>query len=318
MLHHLFENRCFALAGRLLPLLAALGAVSCQQAVEEEPGPITRVENPVIYASNYPMYYFTKRIVGEMGEVVYPVPADRDPLHWRPDEETVRQMQRADFVILNGAGYEAWLTMAALPPRILVNTALHFERNRLIEVPGGITHSHGDGGTHTHAATATTTWLDPSLAIEHARSIRDAMTRLMPRDREGFIERHNELAADLESWERELKEVFQNRPGAPLLASQPVYQYLEDRYSLNLRSLDWEPGEMPLDGEWTALDRLLEEHAAEWMLWVDDPLPEVASRLDERGIAVVVFRPCSRPPSEGDFLTEMRANTERLREAFAP
>ena len=278
---------------------------------------MVRVENPVVFASNYPMYYFTTRIVGDMGEVIYPVPLDRDPLHWRPDEETVRQMQRADFVILNGAGFEQWLTRAALPPRILVNTATHFERNRLIQIPGGVTHSHGDGGTHTHAATATTTWLDPSLAIEHARSIRDAMVRLMPRDREGFIERYNQLAADLRALENEWEEIFQSRPeGASLLAAGQAFHHLDDRYELNLRFLDWVPDEKPLEGEWAALDRLLQEHQAKWMLWEEEPLPETSAQLQDRGISVIVFPSAARPPPEGDFLTEMRANSERLRAAF--
>ena len=48
------------------------------------------------------------------------------------------------------------------------------------------------------------------------------------------------------------------------------------------------------------------------MVWEAAPLPEVAARLSELGIAVVVFAPLGNPPDAGDFESAMRANIEAL------
>ena len=60
----------------------------------------------------------------------------------------------------------------------------------------------------------------------------------------------------------QLEASFGAAPGAPLLFSHPVYQYLALRYGLNARSLHWEPDAVPSDAEWRRLAVLLAEHPA--------------------------------------------------------
>jgi zinc transport system substrate-binding protein len=49
------------------------------------------------------------------------------------------------------------------------------------------------------------------------------------------------LRHDLATLDGELKAMTASKPALPLMASHPVYQYLARRYSLNLRSVHWEP-----------------------------------------------------------------------------
>jgi len=48
------------------------------------------------------------------------------------------------------------------------------------------------------------------------------------------------------------------------------------------------------------------------MLWEAPPLAATEARLRERGVTTVVFDPAGQSPSEGDFLSVMRANVARL------
>jgi zinc transport system substrate-binding protein len=41
------------------------------------------------------------------------------------------------------------------------------------------------------------------------------------------------------------------------------------------------------------------------MIWEDQPLPEVVTRLGEMGIRSLVFRPCGNRPASGDFFSIM-------------
>ncbi len=296
--------------------LIALASTACRDATET--GAPTSTATPTVYVVNYPLQYFAERIGGDRVEVRFPAPRDVDPAEWSPDDETILRYQQADLILLNGADYARWVRHSSLPAERTVDTSRHFH-DRLLEVPDAVAHSHGpDGHTHSHAGTAFTTWLDPLLAIEHAREVKGALDRLVPGHTEEFEERFQSLASDLRALDDRLADAVAAHPDQPLLASHPVYHYLEARYSLNLESLHWEPDEMPSTAEWEALDAILEEHPARWILWEDEPLAEIVERLNERNVSSIVFNPCGQPPESGDFLSVMRDNAEKLAVAFSP
>jgi zinc transport system substrate-binding protein len=67
--------------------------------------PAAAAERLVVYAVNYPLQYFAQRIAGDYAEVVLPVPTGVDPAFWQPDAAGIGGFQRADVILLNGAGY---------------------------------------------------------------------------------------------------------------------------------------------------------------------------------------------------------------------
>ena len=95
-----------------------------------------------------------------------------------------------------------------------------------------------------------------------------------------------------------------------------MYQYLARRYGLNLTSLMWEPEEVPSDAQWSALEKMLSNHPARWMLWEGDPAAASVERLQALGVESVVVSPCSNRPTAGDFLTVMHENLGSLELVF--
>ncbi len=270
---------------------------------------------PVVYAVNYPLAYFAERIAGDLITVEFPAPADIDPALWSPGAETVAAYQQADLILLNGAGYAAWVDRVSLPGSRLVNTTGHLA-DRYVAVEDAPTHSHGPEGEHSHGAIAFTTWLDPALAVEQARTVRDALVRIRPAREGAFGEGFAALERDLVGLDGRLAETVGADPQRPLLASHPIYQYLAARYDLNLRSVHFEPDEPPGRAEWRRLVGLLDEQPANWMLWEAEPLPETASRLRELGVESLVFSPAANRPEGGDYLDVMAENTRALARAF--
>ena len=74
---------------------------------------------------------------------------------------------------------------------------------------------------------------------------------------------------------------------------------------------------MTTEKQLAALDELLKEHPAKLMLWEEEPIEATRKLLEARGIRVVVVRPCDNRVADGDWLTEMNANTERLQSALS-
>lgn len=290
-----------------------LGLVACSGG---GPGESTGVseeapKKPVIYTVNYPVMYFAERIGGDQLEIVFPAPADVDPAYWSPDVQTIAAYQGADLILLNGAGYAKWRQHATLPQSKLVDTGAAFS-DRLIELKGVITHSHGTEGQHEHGGRAFTTWLDPELATLQAEAVARAFTSLLP-DREAVLnERFVALSSDLRGLDQRLAAAAEAIGDEPLVFSHPVYQYLVGRYDLNAVEVHWEPDERPDESAWDHLEELLRSHPAKWMLWESEPLPDIISGLEDLGVAVAVFNPCGNRPEQGDYMTVMEANAAAL------
>lgn len=300
-------------------LILALGVTACERPAEEArdvPGATAPPAALSVYAVNYPLAWMARRIGGDDVAVSLPLPPDTDPAHWQPDPETVLEYQRADLVLLNGAGYAGWIRFAALSPARLVDTTRGIE-DRFVPA-GEVTHSHGPTGQHDHADAASHTWLDPGLAAAQARAVAEALTRRLPERASEFQQRLASLEAELDRLDAQLAAAFQTWPSGGVLYSHPVYQYLDARYELAGRSVTWEPHEDPGEAEWRRLEKATTERPASVMLWEAEPLPATAARLRGLGIAPVVFATGAVPPPAGDYLDLMNGNVERLnqRESF--
>jgi zinc transport system substrate-binding protein len=295
-------------------ILSVLGCSSREGAdhidADDESGPLT------VYTVNYPLQYFAERIAGNAVDVHFPAAGEDDPAYWQPSAESVAAYQQADMILLNGAGYAKWTQTASLPSSRSVNTSAGF-RDKWIPLEETVTHSHGAGGEHSHRGFAFPTWLDPHLAVLQARAIRDALVARRPAMKASFEEDHAALEKDLDLLNGQMRQSTQELSDIPVLFSHPVYQYFERQYELDGKSLHWEPGELPSENAWTDLDALLAEHPATLMIWEGAPHAGAVAKLKERGIVCVVFEPCGNKPDEGDFLTVMRDNIERLGKAAA-
>jgi len=273
-------------------------------------------ERLVVFTVNYPLQYLAQRIAEDHAEVVFPVPPGVDPAFWQPDATTIGQFQRADIILLNGAGYAKWISRVSLPGRKLVNTSAAF-RDSYIATKDTVTHSHGREGEHSHAGTAFTTWLDFAQAVEQARAVRDALARRMPDQAEIFSNNFRALERDLLALDSRLQTIVARAPAKPLFASHPVYQYMTRRYSLNLKSVMWEPDEVPPASEWQNLEELRKEHSSTWMVWESEPSSDNVEHLHKLSIHSTVVDPCANRPRTGDFLTVMNSNLVSLEQVFS-
>jgi len=284
---------------------------------EKSPSPVASTgseaarERLSVYVVNYPLAYFAERIGGAAVEVVFPAPAGEDPAYWSPDVEIVARYQQADLILLNGAGYAKWVEKVSLPMSKMIDTSAAFT-DRLLPLDEAVTHAHGPGGEHEHTGYAFTTWLDPELAIEQARSVAGALAAARPSGATAFQEALAALEADLRTLDARLSAATAETATEPLLFSHPVYQYLIARFDLSARSVHWEPDEAPGASAWLDLGKTLVEHRAAWMIWEAEPLSKIAGRLQELGLESVVFDPCGNVPDSGDFLTVMNANAAAL------
>ncbi len=185
-----------------------------------------------------------------------------------------------------------------------------------IAIEDAAKHAHGPKGEHAHAEVASTTWLDPTLAQRQAEAIRTALAKLLPDHAPELVKNCEALTNELKALDTTFPEMTKNHSQQALLASQPVYQYFARRYGLNLKSLHWEPDEVPDAKQWAQFDKLVEGHKVQWMLWEAPPNTETVEQLRKRGVNCLVFYPCGNTPEHGSYLQIMTRNAEELKRVF--
>jgi len=269
-----------------------------------------RAGKPQVYVVNYPLAYFADRIGGKMIDVHFPE-INGDPAFWKPEAKYVQAFQGADLILLNGATYAKWTTKVSLPESRIVNTSASF-RDRFIEVEEDAAHKHGKDGGHNHIGTAFTTWLDLEQAEQQAVAIRDALIRLLPNSKHAIENNFVDLQKNLQALDTELKEIANKYGETPLIGSHPVYQYLARGYDLKIRSVHWEPDEMPDENGWAELAAIRKEHPTKIMLWEGEPDRAIDRKLLEQGVSIVVFDPCGNRPDKGDWLSVIQASISQL------
>ena len=278
----------------------------CEKSAEK-PDQVSGSKALSVFVVNYPLQYFAERIGGERVQVRFPAPADEDPAYWSPGPDVIAAYQQADLVLLNGADYAKWVSRVSLPSTKLVDTSGAF-KDKLIRLEDHATHTHGPEGEHAHGRLAFTTWLDPTLAIEQARAVKDALNAKLPGRKIEFETRFAELEKEFLEFDRQLESMVSADSQRPLVFSHPVYHYFTRHYGLNARSVHWEPDETPTEAMWAELRQLLAVHPARWMIWEGEPEVETVAALKKLGVKSVVFDPCGNAPENGDFLVAMLNN----------
>jgi len=253
----------------ILLFLILLGA--CEEQVTDGSRLEEQASKPQVLTSNYPLFYFASEIAGDVVNVQMP-DIDGDPAMWVPGASDIPQLQAADLIVINGAGYESWLAFTSLDTDRLLDTT-EVIQDLLLPIENATLHQHGPEGEHSHQGTAFTTWLDPHIAVEQARAIERGLSVLVPAQSKAFKSR---LAL------------------------------LEKR--LNELDRSFEPGVK----EWLDFQNLLREYPAKLMVWEAPPLPSVVERLQEQGIQSIVFEPAGNRLETGDYFAVMNANLARL------
>jgi len=269
---------------------------------------------PVVVVSNYPLQYYVERLAPWI-DVRFPADVAGDPAYWKPNAQDISAMQKADLIVLNGASYETWLANVSLSQAKLVDTSAGLTA-QFIPLKGHTTHSHGLEGEHEHSGTAFTLWLDLTLAQAQVQALNNALARKWPNRSAEIKQSAIGLIWDLESLDGQLKAVVSVAADRPVIFSHPVYQYLQNRYGINGKSVHWEPDALPDEALWKELTELLKSHPAKWMIWEGQPLPEIVEKLVEIGIQSVVFDPCAGKPEQGDFMSVMKQNVAELQKVY--
>ncbi len=256
-------------------------------------------DGPRVVAVNQVLRDIAERLLEDDAKVVFPVPVGVDPSFWRPSIADISMVQSADLILLNGAGFAAWIDRVSLPRSRIVNTTATIEDQFI--VTKSITHSHGEGGEHSHEGLASYTWLDPNLAVAQAEAIASTLIARDLAAESDVSARLKSLRSELIGLDEKTTAALSDAKGVAMIATHPRYQYFARRYSLSITSVEWEAGEMPSDDQLTELSGLAKELGAQVLIWEARPPREAIVAAEALGLQSVVFEPWAARGSYESF-----------------
>jgi zinc transport system substrate-binding protein len=286
----------FALLG-----LALLAVAGC--------GPAAPPAKPVVAATVYPMWEFSRQVAGERAEVIALVPAGVEPHDWEPSPRDVSQVRRAAAFVHSGTGIDAWAE------RLLAD--LEGGKTVVVNASRGIALLRAGSATDPHV------WLDPTLARVQVLAIAAGLGQADPGGQAAYAANAQAYAARLDALDQAFAAGLRDCARREIVTSHAAYAYLGRRYGLTeLSVMGLAPEAEPSPADLAAIVRTARRLKVTHVFF--EPL--VSARLAQALAREIGATPLPLDPIEGvgrddsataaGYVEVMQANLANLRIAL--
>lgn len=331
------------LAGSIAALLLLLGgwyAITNMQTSGSESAPSD--EALTVVTSFYPLQFALERIVGDLGTVEN-IGAGTDPHDYAPTTKDILTMQRADAVVLQGAGFEPWgadvevqLTADNIP--VVIATAditlhegghqhahdnehdhthedEHEHEDAAEHSHESASHEHNDNHEHAedmhdHGMYDPHTWLDPVLFHDMVAHIAEEIAAIDPDHAATYRANAQMLQEELLELDKEYSNTLETCALNDVIASHDAFSYLAQRYGFIVHSIaGLSTQDMPSAITLATLKEEAEEGIGAILLEENSIAAYGETLARETGLATLPINPIAYNigPSE-TYLTLMRSN----------
>jgi len=193
-----------------------------------------------VYTTVYPLQYFTEQIGGKyvVVDTVYPPGADEHT--FEPTQKDMMKLVDADLFFYIGLGLEGFVNKAKETLKnedvTLVATAegLSLEESEAAHTEED--DAHGEADEHGHTVDPHV-WIDPIYAQDLAKSIKDALIKKMPDQKDTFEKNYQTLVKKLNTLDQSFKTMVQDANRKEIIVAHSAYGYWESRYGIKQISI---------------------------------------------------------------------------------
>ncbi|KXT77628.1 zinc ABC transporter substrate-binding protein AdcA [Streptococcus sp. DD13] len=272
-----------------------------------------------IVTTFYPVYEFTKQIVGDEADVQLLVAAGTEVHDYEPSAKAVANIQDADVFVYENENMETWV------PNTLknVNTnKVHVVKatENMVLLPGSEEEDHDhEGGEDHHHAYDPHVWLSPQRAKVMLANIRDSLVAQYPDKKEKFEKQASDYMAKLDELDKSYQNAFANAKQKNFITQHAAFRYLALDYGLNQISISGlSPDKEPSASRLAELTKYIKDNQIKYIYFEENASPAVASTLSkETGVTLDVLNPIESLTEEQtkageDYLSIMKSNLVAL------
>ena len=277
-----------------------------------------------VLTSFYPMYDFACKIGGDCVDVTNMVPSGTEPHDWEPSTNDLKNLEKADVFIYNGADMEPWADDLLVSRSDTLRVVEASENVELRTTDGEHEHAHEhDGADHHHGDFDPHVWLDPENAKIEMEAIRDALCAADPENSTVFQSNYEKYAAELDALDAEFREKLAPLPNRTIVVAHEAFGYLCDAYGLTQVGIEGlSPDSEPDPGRMAEVIDFVRDHSISTIFFEELVSPKVAEAIaSETGAQAKMLSPLEGLSDEqtaagADYFSVMHDNLAALMEAL--
>ena len=277
-----------------------------------------------VLTSFYPMYDFACKIGGDCIDVTNMVPSGTEPHDWEPSTNDLKNLEKADVFIYNGADMEPWADDLLVSRSDKLHVVEASENVELRTTDGEHEHAHEhEGADHHHGDFDPHVWLDPENAKIEMEAIRDALCAADPENSTVFQSNYEKYAAELDALDAEFREKLSSLPNRTIVVAHEAFGYLCDAYGLTQVGIEGlSPDSEPDPGRMAEVIDFVRDHSISTIFFEELVSPKVAEAIaSETGAQAKMLSPLEGLSDEqaaagADYFSVMHDNLAALMEAL--
>ncbi|RVU96507.1 zinc ABC transporter substrate-binding protein [Enterococcus avium] len=277
----------------------------------------------------YPMYEFTKQVVGDKGDVELLIPAGTEPHDFEPSAKDLAKISDSDVFVYNSPELETWTDN--LTDTVDTKQTEIIQASKDIKLMEGTEHDHEeahDHDTQEHEEHGHSheldphVWLDPALAIKEVETIRDQLSKKYPDDKAAFEKNAASYIDELKKLDEEFQTAFKDAKNKTFVTQHAAFGYLANQYGLTQEAIAGiSPDQEPSPSRLSELKHYVDDNQVKVIYFEENASSKVAETLSkETGVKLEVLNPLEsltdKQIKDGeDYLSVMRENLAALKES---
>ena len=277
----------------------------------------------------YPMYEFTKQVVGDKGDIELLIPAGTEPHDFEPSAKDLAKISDSDVFVYNSPELETWTDN--LTDTIDTKQTEIIQASKDIKLMEGTEHEHEeahDHDTQEHEEHGHSheldphVWLDPALAIKEVETIRDQLSKKYPDDKAAFEKNAASYIDELKKLDEEFQTAFKDAKNKTFVTQHAAFGYLANQYGLTQEAIAGiSPDQEPSPSRLSELKHYVDDNQVKVIYFEENASSKVAEALSkETGVKLEVLNPLEsltdKQIKDGeDYLSVMRENLAALKES---
>lgn len=278
----------------------------------------------------YPMYEFTKQVVGDKGDVELLIPAGTEPHDFEPSAKDLAKISDSDVFVYNSPELETWTDN--LTDTIDTKQTEIIQASKDIKLMEGTEHDHEeahDHDTQEHEEHGHSheldphVWLDPALAIKEVETIRNQLSKKYPDDKAAFEKNAASYIDELKKLDEEFQTAFKDAKNKTFVTQHAAFGYLANQYGLTQEAIAGiSPDQEPSPSRLSELKHYVDDNQVKVIYFEENASSKVAETLSkETGVKLEVLNPLEsltdKQIKDGeDYLSVMRENLAALKESI--
>ncbi len=247
------------LVGSIVVLLGIFLLVGCGSSSSKETEKSDKLK---VVTTFYPMYDFTKNVVGSNADITMLIDANTEPHDYEPSAKDIAKIQDADVFIYNSDELETWA------PSVIKE--IDTKKTTVIEASKGITllegveeeedHADASEDSHEHAYDPHV-WLDPVLAKQEVATIEKGLIKADAKNKQSYEKQAKKYSTKLDELNQKFEAGLKDAQNRNFVTQHAAFAYLAKRYNLSqLPIAGLSPDQEPSAAELAKIEDYVKEH----------------------------------------------------------